>query len=370
MGRPRRRGLIACCAAPAPGDTWLGLEAGIDAADDMLRAAGYEPVDKAVGILTRQGYNVATRALLKLIARSTSAPDRLAYTRAARELDRDWGNLTPAKRDAVIKAAAGSLLKVPPIVIPQVKPAIEAQASKVIEATRRATGDEFGLQIEASLSAFDDRVAAYAARSQAAYVTDVYGNRAEAFSARARGIVAEGLEKGLGRDELGATLAERLIEPGLRTAESYWRMVAAVHTTRARSWGQLSAYQEAAIEEYVWMIVDDEATCDVCDFLDGQTFSVGDAARSFADVEEADDPQDVEELQPWIRQAQDDSGRSVLFVEAGGDRHVLAHVDRSREGEKDTSGRYSRAASPARLQGLGIGSPPAHGGCRCTTAPA
>lgn len=344
-------------------------DAAIVAVDELLARCGYKVTAKAVSILTRPGYDSAVRQLLRLISATASGPDQRAMKQAAAKLDADWGNMSPERRNAVIEAAAGSILKVPPIVVPGVQRVVAEQAAKVIEAARGDNAQAHQLKIAPSLTEADQRIADFAGRSQANYITDAYGQRAVAFEQRARDIVAHGLEAGWGTDDIGEALGRQLIEPGLRKADSYWHMVASVHTTRARSWGTLSSFQDAGIDGYTWSAVGDEATCDVCDFIDGKDFSTGDAVQRYLDVEDADDPTDVEDMQPWVQTGTDEDGGRYLFATVGDERHILARVTRSTEGEKDTRGTYSHAVSSQRLQSLGIDSPPAHGECRCLLIP-
>lgn len=348
----------------------LIYDAGVDAIDGLLRKIGYEPVEKAVSVLTRAGYDRAVRQLLRKITVETAGPDQQALKKAAQQLDRDWGNLTPAKRNAVIEAAASSILDVPEIVVPPVSRVVAEESRAVIAAAKRDNVEAHRLEIAPSLDETDEAIAQYAGRAQAHYITDVYGSRATTFEQRARDIVQAGLDAGMGRDDIGDELARQLIGPGMRVSENYWRMVAAVHTTRARSWGTLSSFRDADIERYVIRAAGDEATCDVCDFLDGQEFDTGEAADRYEEVEDSEDPTDVEQLQPWVQQGTDDDGNRVLYVDRGEGREHVARVVQSAEGEKDTRGRYSHAISSSSLQRLGVDSPPFHGSCRCTMEPA
>lgn len=350
-------------------EPWELYAAGADACDDLLGRLGLAPVDKAIGVLSRAGYDRATRALLRAIAAEVRRPDRAAIQRAAAKLDADWPKMTPAQRSEIIEAASKSILQVPKVIAPKLRKVIPRAAAQIVEDAKKAAREEHGLAFAPAFTEIDQRIVDHAGTSQALYVTDVYGERSKLMSATAREIVASGLEQGLGREEIGRELGRQLIDPLARTADSYWSMVAAVHTTRARTWGLLSSFSDAGITSYTWEAVNDEATCDVCDFMDGRRFDVAAAVKTWQDVEGADDPQDVEHLQPWVRVAQDEDGNRTLFVDKRGTRHALARVVRSSEGRKDTAGRYSHAVSDEHLQGLGVDSPPVHGNCRCTLVP-
>ena len=108
----------------------------------------------------------------------------------------------------------------------------------------------------------------------------------------------------------------------------------------------------------------DEATSIQCRFLNGRVFSVERAMRRFRDVEEKRDPERLTELQPFIQKGEDDGGNEFLFYERGGRRQLVAMVERSAAGERDTAGRFSRELSADALEAAGVTMPPTHFRCR------
>lgn len=307
--------------------------------------------------------------MLRLISQEARGPEQQAMRTAASELDRDWGNLTTSQRKGVFRAASNALRDVGKKVGPNVGRVIGEQSAKIIGGTKDSASQEYQWNISPRLSGLDVRVVDHAAFSAANYITDQYGNRAEEFEQRARNIVAAGLEKGYGAADIAEDLSADLIDAELGRSESYFRMVASVHVTRARTFGLLSSFTDAGISSYSWLTVDDEAVCDICDFMEGREFQTEDALDTWGEVAGSDDPTDVEDLQPWIQSTRDEHGDRVLFASVNGTKHGLARVDRSAEGQKGVSGKFSQAASDAKLQGLGIDSPPVHGNCRCTLEP-
>jgi hypothetical protein len=135
---------------------------------------------------------------------------------------------------------------------------------------------------------------------------------------------------------------------------------------RGRSYAQLSAYAEAGIAGYRIVAVLDEVTTQTCRFLDGKTFAVSQGLDLFDRVEAA--PDQLPELNPWIREQRDpDTGRRSLYVARGDTRVPLADIERSGVGTRDDRGEFARGLGERELGDLGIGFPPYHGLCRSTT---
>jgi SPP1 gp7 family putative phage head morphogenesis protein len=202
-------------------------------------------------------------------------------------------------------------------------------------------------------------------RSETHFIRDQYGRRADELSERARDIVAGGLEQGLGRDDIAEDLSTALTAAtGQRRA--YWQLVATNFANRGRTYTQLVAFDEADIERFRFEAVLDQVTSEVCRFMHGREFTVEHARRRFEAVEQAPDPEQVSELQPWMQTGRDDAGNQVLYFERGGRRHLVAQVDQGAVGRSDEVGRYSQAMSNDELIAAGVTVPPLHGHCRST----
>ncbi len=351
--------------------SWETYEAGAEAAEEIAKSLGVPLTKAGPRILSTNGYEQAVRALVRALAGSVRTADRAAVLDAAKKLDRDWPNLTAAERSAVVASASKSILGVPELVIGKVVKSLTVHMTEVVQIAKRDTGRTFRLKVLPTFTARDERIIDAAAKSQGNYITDRYRNRAEQFSQKAREIVSKGLGDGLGRKEIGALLRENLTDPSLRTTESYWETIASIHTTRARSWGQLSGFDEAGIDYFEWESVLDEVTSDQCRWLHGKRFEVAKAIGTFDAVEAAGESKAIEKLQPWIRLGRTGDGGAALFVDRGGDsRKMLAQVDASGVGTSDKIGSYSKDVGEALLQKLGVGVPPAHPRCRSTILPA
>jgi SPP1 gp7 family putative phage head morphogenesis protein len=211
----------------------------------------------------------------------------------------------------------------------------------------------------------------FAASSQGSYVTDQYGQRATAYEQRARDIVADGLEKGLGRNDISDRLADELTDPMLGRSAVYWDQVASIHVARARSYGQIASYEEAGVERYQIDEAMDEVTCVICRLMNGKTFDVGSTLDRYKEIEESGDAYAVVTKQPFIKVGKTEDGNRFLYAEgAGGKTHFVAEILDDATGERDDAGSYGRQASEEKLQAVGCSQPPFHGRCRGLTVPA
>jgi len=126
------------------------------------------------------------------------------------------------------------------------------------------------------------------------------------------------VEQGLSRGEVARVLAERL-EPlvvGSRPM-SYWETVASAGVVRGRSFGVVETFVEAGVTLYEIVNPMDEATSEICQYLNGQTFEVAAAVGQRDSVLLASDPQEVKKLAPWLP-APNIVGKSVEDLRAAG----------------------------------------------------
>ena len=356
---PARRKLPMTCLA----ELYLG---GAEAAEGILRAVYRANVEKVLDPLDQHDFMAIVRRLRSALRGVAEPAEADALRRALERLDVDWPHLTPAARGQVISAAKQALRSVEDQVLPQVDQLFEAEAEKVVSRSRQSAVRRFGLHIGADMTHTDRRIARFAQESQAGFVRDEYGRRREDFSQRARTLVAAGVERGLGRDDITAELSSALSAEGFNRNQNYWEVVAMVFANRARTFTQVAAFDEAGVERYRFDAVLDEVTSEVCRFLHGKVFTVASALDRFKQAERLRDPERVREIQPFIQVGADDDGNQVLFYERNGRRRAVAQVDEPGIGGRDEVGRYSRELSPSQLEAAGVSVPPLHGRCRST----
>lgn len=240
----------------------------------------------------------------------------------------------------------------------------------MIDRAKADTDKRLGRRGRTALTQTDKIIVRFARDSQTAFVADEYGRRGERFSALTRTLVARGLAQGLDSTDIAEDLQKTLEQVGVDRSLWYWRMIASVQMSRARSYGQLRSLKEAGIDRYVFTAVLDERTTEQCRFLDKTVFSVARSLERFERTAELKDPTDLFNLQPFLRTGKGQDGKGVLYYMAQGVRQSVAIVDKAGYGSKDTVGEYTSLVTTAQLQDLGLCTPPLHELCRSIILPA
>jgi len=339
--------------------------AAVHAADDLLRDVYRLDVAKALDPLDARDFLVIVQRLARALTGVSRDAEAAALRRALATLDVDWPNLSAAARDQLIQAARGAVGGLSDKVLPRVDQIFEIEARNVVTRARRTTVRRFGLHIAASTTRTDERIAAFVRKSESNFVRDQFRRRSDELSQRARDIVAAGLEQGLGRDDIATDLSAGLASI-VNRGKPYWEVVAMSFANRARTYTQLATFEDAGVEHYRFDAILDEVTSHVCRFMHGRQFAVARAVQRFDNVESANAPEAIAELQPWMRVGSDPEGNQVLFYERGGRRRLVAQIDEPAVGQRDQVGRYSRALTNDQLEAAGLMTPPLHGRCRST----
>jgi SPP1 gp7 family putative phage head morphogenesis protein len=325
------------------------------------------PVEKALDLSTPRGFDRAVTLLGARLRQNSRVSDAAAVRDAVDVLDVDWHSTTAEQRRRLIARSIQAAGKAVAPVVTAVQVPFSRTAEEVVAATRRDARRKQGLAISADFNALDRRIVRHVVRSQGNFVRDEYGRRLDDFSERARRIVADGLEQGLGRDDIASNLNEAAQAVLVNRSLSSWDVVASAFVGQGRSFAQMSSYAEAGLRTYVIEAVLDEVTTPICRFMHGKIFSVSDALARFDKVERMDDPEDIKQVMPWVRHGVDkENGRSVLYVNGADGRVPLAEVLRSGVGNRDDRGEYRAMASDGALASAGVGLPPFHGRCRST----
>ncbi|NLH81130.1 MAG: head morphogenesis protein [Phyllobacteriaceae bacterium] len=358
------------CGGPAGADEMLLASRARAAADDLLSGWLRLPVDKAMDLGTPRGFDRAVAALAAQLRARASASDDAAVREAVRVLDVDWRSTTAQQRSALVAQALEAAGRRTAAVPRAVQAVFGKAAIEVVGATREGARGRQRLAIAGDFNALDRRIVRHLTTSQANFVRDEYGRRHEVFGEQARRIVADGLEAGLGREDIARDLAEAAQAVIAGRGSFYWEVVAGAFVANGRSFAQMSAFAEAGIQRYEISAVLDEHTTEICRYLDGKQFEVGDALGRFDRIESLDDPEDIKAAQPWVREALDpETGRKVLYVESGGRNVPIAEVTRSAVGTRDDRGEFARGRSERELMDLGVSFPPYHGLCRSSALP-
>lgn len=351
--------------------TWVLAAQAADAAVDIARLlfGARLPVAKRVepNPITQEGFAALLHSLSLAMLHGIAPTEEAAMLRAIQGLDVNWATLTEAQRDRAIARAMGAIAGVPRIVGPKVGEVLKAKGKTIVESTKAATRDKYGLAINPSFDAVDAAVVSHAATSQAFYIRNEYGKRVDVYSELARQIVADGLEKGLDRYQIGKTLKGVLAGTSADRSEAYFRMIASVFAARSRAYATATSFEEAGITTSTLSAVVDEATCDACRFMDGKTVTTRSILSGFERVAASENPEDVREIQPFTALGRDDDG-AYLYVKKGGQRVQLARIDESGVGKLDAKGSYSGALDQKGLEQTGA-TTPLHPACRCLWTP-
>ena len=337
-----------------------------DAAAELLWKAFRVDVAKALNPLNRRDFNVIVNRVASGLSTATRGMESRTVDTIIRGLDVDWPNLSAAQRERIIEAARLGIRSIGTRAAPRVEAVLTPEAQAIVRGTKDAVVDRYNLGISTNLSATDRRIAAHASSSQTNFVRDEYGRRADAFGQQARDTVASGLDRGIGRDDIAEEL-ELALQGQVTKSPGYWRVLASAFTGRARSWTQVSSFDDAGIQRYRVEAVLDEATSEICRFMHGQSFEVKKAAERLQVVAGLEDPEEIRTAQPWGAVGYDDDGNPYLYYnDADGERQEIAGVEEFGEGEKDRRGTYSDELDEDALSSAGFELPPYHGNCRTT----
>jgi hypothetical protein len=357
---------------------WTELEDAADVCDEIVEliTAQLGPLalekagKKRTTTLGRLGYDDAINKFTRDALKATAPEDRAALGKAMRAAEQDWAKINAAEREAAAKAVGETQREAGPAVGAAAGPIIAANVETMIGRASADTAKLLSRRGSRALTPTDKIVVQFARDSQTQFVADEYGRRADRFSALSRTIVAKGLGEGLDSHEIARSLQTSLQQVGVDRGLWYWRMIASVQMSRARSYGQLRSFRDAGIERCIFTAVLDEKTTEQCRFLDKQIFSVGRALDRFERTAKLEDPADLFDLQPFMRMGKAADGKGILYFMAGGSKHSVALVDKAGYGASDRVGEYTPLMSSEQLQDAGLCTPPLHELCRSILLPA
>jgi len=331
-------------------------------ADELLGRLLRLPVQKALDIGRPAGFDRASTLLAARLRRSAAPAEADALRDALAVLDVDWGQTSAPRRRRLVSEALAAAGRATAGIPQRIQAPLGDAATAVISATRSHSRQIQELAIGARFNALDRRIARHIVNAQGLFVRDEYGRRLDVFGREARRLVAAGLERGLGRDDIAGELQAAARAALVDRAPFYWEVVASAFIGQGRSFAQVSSYAEAGVQRYRIEAVLDERTTHICRYLHGKVFSVADALRKFDEVERLERPEDIKRALPWVRERLY-GGR--LTLTSGG--AAIAEVTRSAVGLRDDVGEFRARLADERLGDAGLGFPPFHGLCRTTT---
>lgn len=345
----------------------LLLAEGSAAADELLSHVYNVSLAKALNPLNKRDFVTLTRQFARKLEGKANPPERKVVKGAIESLDVDWVNLTSAQRGRAIDGLNNELGKLVSARLTAI-PVIEAEVPKLVKSVRAATARKFKLDIP-EFGGKDEALAKSIVGMQANFVSAATDGVVEDVTRWARDQVAELAAAGLGSQDIANTLANGVSAKTLGRSANYWSVVSVAFTNRARTWEQLTAYEDAGIEKYFWESVLDERTTEICRFMHGKRFTTGAALEKFRAAERAFKDRGgrgVKDTQPWMTVTRNDEGKQEIIIRTTSGQSSLATVEESGFGEVDRIGKYSNTANLQTLESLGVSTPPAHGLCRST----
>lgn len=339
---------------------------GAEAVDQLACACGVRlPVAKGSNPLKDRGFVVMVGRISRRLRRVVLPTEEAVVKAAAEILDAKWNDLSAAKREMLIRAVNRELVTGVKKSAPGVDGVLKIEGAAVVGGTRRAVKLTYGFSIEGSLTERDKTTVDHVRKTHSMYVRDNGLKISESLSEKARGIVASGLERGLGNEDISEKLGKAMA--GAKRPAAYWNLIANNFANRGRNYTQAYAFEEAGIERYRIVAVLDEATSAICRFMDGQTFSVKTAIKRVEAAKKLKDPEAIKTTLPWLREREGEDGASELYYEDGGGRsRRVATVTTDARGTKDDRGEFTDQMGTRGLEQAGLQLPPFHGGCRTT----
>lgn len=248
-------------------------------------------------------------------------------------------------------------------------PTIATSTRSVYARTRNALRRKLRLgAIDFRFSRTDHEAVAFLRDQHTFFMRSATGSVAKAQSQAARRIVGQGLFEGLGTrqiaEDLRSQIGNRLQKAG------YLETLASVFVNRTRTAAELNSYSRLGIERFRFEAVLDERTTDVCHFMDGKEWSVGEAQASIREAGQAPEPEDVRFILPFMKQRKDSDGDpAIQFLQEDGSHRTVAKVLESAIGTRGEGGKYDQVMSEKQMQDAGLGPPPAHFRCRSDAVP-
>jgi len=319
-------------------------------------------------LTTEEGFAQAVIEVA-LSMRSAEAKELRAFdARFRRALDKNWPGLSAAERREAMADVRNLTRTLGGKITGAEAAVLKSWEDPLLQAGKVSAIDRYGLGVAPTFTRADTVASAGLRQNMVHFIRDREGRIAEGFSEQARGIVARGLEDGLGRDDISLALRATF---GDMRKPSYWDFCSNHFVARERAVSALTSYQTAKIVKYMIVAMLDEKTTDTCRFLDGKIFDVQQSIEMLgkAQAESAEDPNLIKEFNPFINTYQTERGPELRMMQPGGGSVRVASIERSGVGRVDAKGTYTNAMKDGDLQKQGVGPPPYHQFCRTNIVP-
>lgn len=286
-----------------------------------------------------------------------------------RALEQNWPDLSAKERDVALDEVRALITDLGSRVTQGQRAVLDSFSERVVTDTKTSAIDRYGLGVAPTFTAADQVASNQIIATQVNFIRNREGEIVRRYNEQARGIVAFGVDQGLGRKEIVADLMGTF---GDMRSPSYWDFIANHYVNRARAVSSLQTYKTAGITVYKIVSVLDERTTDTCRFLDGKIFDVQSSVDMLqgAYAASAEDPDAIKEQNPFVFTSKDAFGNPALIAKQPEGAHArIAQITRSGVGTVGDRGSYSNALNPTQMTDRGIGPPPYHPFCRTVIVP-
>lgn len=291
-----------------------------------------------------------------------------AFKKYVASLNVDWGKLTPSAFTSKLAEVRTDLRQMlggaANELMPTWRTNVEVTLTNVFRSTRQAIKDNFAPTVGLSLRQPDVRAIGNIGAQQGLFMRNAAGLRSDQLTKQARNIVADGLRNGFGKNEIGKQLRDQLPKAWQTKGLQYFKTVASVGVSRARSYSEVMGYLEVGIEALEVQAVLDERTTEICRCLDGMIIETHVAAVQVINAINEPDPQIGS---PFLREVRDKTTGVNQILAGNGVK--IADVIRSGVGRADDRGQFAYNKALAGLSEQNIGPPPYHHLCRSWTIP-
>jgi hypothetical protein len=191
------------------------LQLGVEAADDILADVFRVPVAKEFNPLNHISFVAIIRRVARALRAEAGPIEEVAAERAAELASGiDWPALSAAQREvkhaALQKQIFEEIAQAGEKELPGIKVVLETNGNKIALGTRKRLVKKYDLGIKSTMTERDTRTSATLVDHNCLFVRNQYGEVASRLSARARDIVAAGVEAGLGRDDIAGDLVKAM----------------------------------------------------------------------------------------------------------------------------------------------------------------
>lgn len=300
---------MGACGAANSGHRLGSALACLDQVDWLARVA-FGKAERQRSILTEAGLVQAilkeARRLRDQVGLAVGSADFRRRLRASTAID--WSRMSDKAIEEAVEEVADLVSGLPSGFAKGVELVLNEEGARVVDQTHRGLAERHrSFRVDPSWAQTNEQAVEALSETTSLFFSEEYERQAERFTDRARGVVASGLEDGLGSEDIGEELRREFADTAIH--RSYWDTVAAVHVSRSRSFSSAATYAENGVTKYEIVAIMDNRTTPICQELNGKTFEVKAALDQFDKIEDVKTLDQLKRTSPMLRLR---AGRPVL----------------------------------------------------------